>query len=188
MFPATGYLKLQVPNYQKQNPFITAASGFLTADISLTQAPILEYILSWNATFCSPHASAMFSILLPVIIVYAISYAFWKLLPRFFVKSELDNLPGPPSQSFLFGKILWILGPRNQCLYSVFRCFSTIFQHPWMAISQRYCTEMYEYLFSYHLGIGRWRPADGSVIKIKAFLGVCAFLFRSFEVVLIAAL
>ncbi|KAF8807052.1 cytochrome P450 [Phlegmacium glaucopus] len=41
----------------------------------------------------------MFSILLQVVIVYAL----WKLLRKFFVKSALDNLPGPPSQSFLFG-------------------------------------------------------------------------------------
>ncbi|KAF8805218.1 cytochrome P450 [Phlegmacium glaucopus] len=45
----------------------------------------------------------MFPILLQVVIAYAIFYALWKVLREFFFKSALDNLPGPPSKSFLFG-------------------------------------------------------------------------------------
>ncbi|KAF8805234.1 cytochrome P450 [Phlegmacium glaucopus] len=45
----------------------------------------------------------MSSILLQAIIVCATSYALWKVLRQFFFKSALDNLPGPPSQSLLFG-------------------------------------------------------------------------------------
>ncbi|KAF8809815.1 cytochrome P450 [Phlegmacium glaucopus] len=45
----------------------------------------------------------MFTILLQAVIVYGISYALWRLLRQLFVNSALDNLPGPPSQSFLFG-------------------------------------------------------------------------------------
>jgi hypothetical protein len=52
------------------------------------------------------HSSAMLTILLQVVIVSAISHALWKLLQRFFFKSALDNIPGPPSQSFLFGDFL----------------------------------------------------------------------------------
>ncbi|KAF8807043.1 cytochrome P450 [Phlegmacium glaucopus] len=37
------------------------------------------------------------------VIFCAISYVTWKVLRQFLVKSALDNLPGPPSQSFLFG-------------------------------------------------------------------------------------
>lgn len=50
-----------------------------------------------------PHYHCMFTILLRVIIVYAFSYAFWMLIRRYLINSTLDNLPGPPSQSFLFG-------------------------------------------------------------------------------------
>ena len=48
----------------------------------------------------------MFTILLQVVIVSAILHALLKLLQRFFIKSALDNIPGPPSQSFLFGDFL----------------------------------------------------------------------------------
>ena len=33
------------------------------------------------------------------------SWVLWKLLRAFFVKSALDNLPGPPSPSFLYGEL-----------------------------------------------------------------------------------
>lgn len=46
----------------------------------------------------------MFTIFLQSVIVYVILYALWKLQRQFFTKSALDNIPGPPSQSFLFGK------------------------------------------------------------------------------------
>lgn len=50
------------------------------------------------------HSSpAMFIIVVQAVIVYAISCALWKLLRRFFVSSALDNIPGPPSRSLLFG-------------------------------------------------------------------------------------
>ena len=45
----------------------------------------------------------MFTIL-QAVIFYAIFYALWKLQRQFFIKSALDNIPGPPSQSFLFGE------------------------------------------------------------------------------------
>ena len=48
----------------------------------------------------------MIIILLQVVIVSAILHVLLKLLQRFFVKSALDNIPGPPSQSFLFGDFL----------------------------------------------------------------------------------
>ena len=51
----------------------------------------------------------MFAILLQVFYVSAILYSSWKLLQRFFIKSALDNIPGPPSRSFLFGNSLGLL-------------------------------------------------------------------------------
>ena len=90
----------------------------------------------------------MFTIFLQVIIVYAISSASWKLLRQFIVKSTLDNLPGPPSQSFLFGYLFLILSPYKGLLIvcPISRCFSTDFQPQRMGISQTDCRKMYEHL------------------------------------------
>lgn len=81
---------------------ITSA-GFLTTFKFIPEK--LEYIPSWNIIY----TSAMFSesVLVQAVIVYVVSYALWNLVPRFFIKSALDNIPGPPSQSFLFGKEFW---------------------------------------------------------------------------------
>lgn len=51
----------------------------------------------------------MFTILLQVVTVSAILHVLCKVLQRFFTKSVLDNIPGPPSQSFLFGNFLEFL-------------------------------------------------------------------------------
>ena len=89
-------------------------------------------------------STAMFTIL-QTVIVCAISYALWKLRRRFFIKLALDNIPGPPSQSFLFGEFFWIpdLWNRHLVVYSISRCFSTAFRRQRMGISQIYWTEMY---------------------------------------------
>ena len=42
-----------------------------------------------------------------ILIVCALSYALWKLLQLLSTKSALDNLPGPPSRSFLFGDLIF---------------------------------------------------------------------------------
>ena len=60
----------------------------------------------------------MFAILPQVIIVSAFSYAFWKLIRRYLITSALDNLPGPPSQSFLFGDCLKSLSFESTFLLS----------------------------------------------------------------------
>ena len=36
--------------------------------------------------------------------ICAISWVLWKYFRQFFVKSPLDNIPGPPSGSWLYGK------------------------------------------------------------------------------------
>jgi hypothetical protein len=47
----------------------------------------------------------MFTIPFLAVIVYAILYALWKLQRQFCItKLALDNIPGPPSQSLLFGE------------------------------------------------------------------------------------
>ena len=87
----------------------------------------------------------MFTILLQVAIVCAISYALWQQLRQSSFKLALNNLPGPPSQSFFFGDVLLILSfkpPSYRLLIS--RCLSTISQPKWMGISQRNGAEMYE--------------------------------------------
>ena len=52
--------------------------------------------------------TAMFTFLLQALIVTATLHALWKLfLQRFLIKSALDNIAGPPPQSFLFGEPLY---------------------------------------------------------------------------------
>ena len=132
----------------------------------------------------------MLTFFLQAVLVYAIPYFLWKFLGQLFINSPLDNLPGPPSQSFLFGDFFESSIPRNRLLIiypiSTARRFSTILQYQRMGISQRNYTEMYDYLFDL-FQTGYWRLADGSVIKIKALLGVCAVLFWSPTSILIAA-
>ena len=48
----------------------------------------------------------MFTTILQAFVLYAFSYAFYKLMRTLLTRSALDNLPGPSSQSFLFGKIV----------------------------------------------------------------------------------
>ena len=43
------------------------------------------------------------------LIVFVILYALWKLQQQFSIKLALDNIPGPPSQSFLFGEFFGLL-------------------------------------------------------------------------------
>jgi len=43
------------------------------------------------------------------IILYAILHCFWPILRRLVVKTDLDNVPGPASQSFLKGSLLEVL-------------------------------------------------------------------------------
>ena len=143
-------------------------TGHLLKNIFFSTDAYITHTLKQNLLF---HSSAMFSILLQVVIVSAILHVLWK---RLFIKSALDNIPGPPSRSFLFGNFTvftpWV---RLLIVYHISRCFSTGFQQQGMGISQRHCPEMYEYL-SIFLRRRCWRLVDGSVIKIKAFLGVCA--------------
>ncbi|KAF9448714.1 cytochrome P450, partial [Macrolepiota fuliginosa MF-IS2] len=44
---------------------------------------------------------------------YLVSLAIWRILRRFIVKSPLDNLPGPPSHSWLFGNIPQLFNPNG---------------------------------------------------------------------------
>ena len=68
-------------------------------------------------------------IVLQAVILYAIAYVLWKLLLRqFFVKSALDNIPGPPSQSFLFGDFFGIVSLSHRLLH--LQVFSHSFSTP----------------------------------------------------------
>ena len=135
-------------------------------------------------------STAMFTIL-QTVIVCAISYALWKLRRRFFIKLALDNIPGPPPQSFLFGEFFlnpWPLKPPSCRLFDLqvfFHSFSTSKDGNFTNILNR---NVSWWIFFNSLRAGCWRLADGSVIKIKAFLGVCAVLFRYFKLILIVAL
>ena len=125
----------------------------------------------------------MFTILLQVVIVFAILHVLWKLLQRFYFKSALDNIPGPPSRSFLFGDFLeFLILESGLIVYSISRCFSTGFQHQGMGISQRYCPEMYEYLSIFYE-----QDVDASQMvalsRLGPFLGFVPFLFQCFKVV-----
>lgn len=88
-----------------------------------------------------PNTAAMFTIPLQTVIVFAILYALWKLQRHFFIKLALDNIPGPPSQSFLFGEffeLVLIFESAILSFYLIFRCFPSAFQYQRMGISQIY--------------------------------------------------
>ncbi|KAF9448806.1 cytochrome P450 [Macrolepiota fuliginosa MF-IS2] len=47
------------------------------------------------------------------ICTFLITLAIWRLLRRFIIKSAFDNLPGPPSRSWLFGNIPQLFTPNG---------------------------------------------------------------------------
>ena len=94
----------------------------------LTSTWLMIFSGSW------PNLFAMFTILLQACVVYAFSYAFFKLIRKLFVRSALDNLPGPSSQSFSFGNCSSVWNGPSYRL-SISRCFSTTFQSKRMGLS-----------------------------------------------------
>ncbi len=46
----------------------------------------------------------MIELLGQVFVLGGAAWLLWKLLRPYVMRSTLDNLPGPPSQSFLYGK------------------------------------------------------------------------------------
>ena len=120
--------------------------------------------------------TAMFTILQGVI-VYAILYALWKLWRQFLIKLPLDNIPGPPSHSFLFGEIFEPLFFETAISSSIQSpgVFPQLFNiNGWEF--HKYIEQKCMIIFQ-SLPTGSWHLVDGSVIKIKAFLGVCAISF-----------
>lgn len=45
----------------------------------------------------------MVSLLVQVVLAYAVSVILWKLLKEYIVKSPLDEIPGPPVSSAILG-------------------------------------------------------------------------------------
>ena len=60
----------------------------------------------------------MSSQVLQVTIVSAVSWVLWKYFRQFFLSSPLDNIPGPPSRSWLYGvsDILRVVQGAGSCL------------------------------------------------------------------------
>ncbi|KAF8071756.1 cytochrome P450 [Lyophyllum atratum] len=54
----------------------------------------------------------MLALLIQCIVVYLASWTLWRLLRSFFVKSDLDNIPGPPSASFWKGNFGEVFNPN----------------------------------------------------------------------------
>ncbi|KAJ7626870.1 hypothetical protein FB45DRAFT_749544 [Roridomyces roridus] len=44
-------------------------------------------------------------------LILSLSYVLWRTLRGFFVRNPLDNIPGPPSDSFLAGNVAQLHGP-----------------------------------------------------------------------------
>lgn len=62
-----------------------------------------------SASLCLPPTlplslKAMLTLILNAIVLYIVSWGAWRFLRQYVVKTELDNIPGPPSKSFWKGK------------------------------------------------------------------------------------
>ncbi|KAJ6540823.1 cytochrome P450 [Mycena vulgaris] len=55
----------------------------------------------------------MFLLILKYGVLLWLSYIFWRALRRFFTRSMLDNIPGPPSDSYLAGNLARLHGPDS---------------------------------------------------------------------------
>ncbi|KAJ2986929.1 hypothetical protein NUW54_g9577 [Trametes sanguinea] len=55
----------------------------------------------------------MVSPLLQAVAVCSVTWFLWKFFRRFVVKTDLDNLPGPPSPSFIYGNIRQLYDRRS---------------------------------------------------------------------------
>ena len=89
-------------------PYISMSYTSKLRQSGQTSISLLIVHVTYTTLFGTRHypsfpLSGMFNILFQVIIVYAFSFAFCKLVRRYLINSALDNLPGPPPQSFLFG-------------------------------------------------------------------------------------
>ncbi|KAI0782963.1 cytochrome P450 [Abortiporus biennis] len=54
-----------------------------------------------------------FLIVVQAIILYVFTWVLWKVSRRYLLKSPLDNIPGPPSSSFVFGNLKEIDDPKD---------------------------------------------------------------------------
>ncbi|KAI0328038.1 cytochrome P450 [Cubamyces sp. BRFM 1775] len=59
----------------------------------------------------------MLSLLLQGTIVYGIAWCLWRCFRQVFVKSPLDNIPGPPSEGFIYGNLRQLLYRHGWPMY-----------------------------------------------------------------------
>ncbi|KAI0657085.1 cytochrome P450 [Cubamyces menziesii] len=59
----------------------------------------------------------MFGLLTQGAIVFVIVWCLWKYFRQVFVKSPLDNIPGPPSEGFLYGNLRQLLDRHGWSMY-----------------------------------------------------------------------
>ncbi|KAI8972816.1 cytochrome P450 [Trametes punicea] len=55
----------------------------------------------------------MISLLLQAVVICGTAWFLWKVFRRFVVKTDLDNLPGPPSPSFIYGNLRQLYSMRS---------------------------------------------------------------------------
>ena len=117
----------------------------------------------------TPASFAMLYLIFQAILVYGVSFAFWRVVRQYVVKTSLDNIPAPPSPSFFKGTI-FLLAKRStpehlsqETIDSFLRLtagsFTRTLQRNVSATSYIYC------------GTERSIP-DGGVVKVKALFGV----------------
>jgi hypothetical protein len=77
------------------------------------------------------------------IITSGIFWACWRILRRVVVKTDLDNVPGPASHSFLKGECRFVLSYLRWLTVFVYRKFFESVQHQCMGLSQGAWAEVY---------------------------------------------
>jgi hypothetical protein len=123
---------------------------------------------------CPP--SSMLLRIVQCIFAYAVSWAGWRILRRLAVKTDLDNVPGPASRSFLTGEcrlalrdLLELIDP---CRKEIFRNYGTSMGGTSTRRSDRrvqcviFIARVHECLLLFLCCL------DGRVVRINAVLGV----------------
>ena len=123
----------------------------------------------------------MFTTLFQLVIASAILYPLWKLLQRFFIKSELDNIPGPPSRSFLFGDFLESESLIFESAFLLFTPSPGVFPQVFNTkgwefhkdISEK-CMNVFQFSSTNNVDVSQMVALS----RLKPFLGFVLFLFE----------
>jgi len=139
--------------------------------------------ISYLSSTCSPPTSVntlwhynMLLFIVQSIIAYTLYQAFWPILRRLVIKTDLDNVPGPASHSLLKGALLWPLSLLLDGWYTRTGNFSKIYNIDAWDFHDEIAQKCRPFIFYFHICEYLFLPRpDGRVARINVVLGVWTY-------------